>query len=57
LWAAGLVGGDHLTVENGVVDIELACNLIAERVKTAQDIAVARNEPAPALFGAIAEFW
>ena len=46
---AGLVGRDHLTVDYRFVDIEQPANLVAERLETAQDVAVARDEAATAL--------
>jgi len=39
-WPAGLVGRDHLSVHNGIVDVELGRNLLAERVEAAQGVAV-----------------
>ena len=41
---AGLVGRDHLAVDYRFVDVERGRHLVAERLETAQDIAVARDE-------------
>jgi hypothetical protein len=49
LWSAGLVGGDYLAVDNGVVNVEGGRHIVAERLEAAQDIAVARDEAATAL--------
>jgi hypothetical protein len=43
LGSAGRIGRDHLAVENRLVDAELCCQLVAELVEAAQEIAVARN--------------
>jgi hypothetical protein len=49
LWSAGLIDHDHLAVDYGFVDAEHGRRLLAERLETAQDIAVARDEAATAL--------
>jgi hypothetical protein len=46
LRASCLVGRDHLAVEDGVVDIERRRQLIAERIKAGEPVAVARDEAA-----------
>jgi len=43
------MGFDHLAVDYRVVDVEHSCHLRAERLETAQDVAVARDEAATAL--------
>jgi hypothetical protein len=48
LWSTGLVGRDHLAVDYRFVDIEQPASLVGERLETAQDIAVVRNEAATA---------
>ena len=49
LWSTGLVGRDHLAVDYRFVDVERGRHPVAERLETAQDIAVARNDTAAAL--------
>ena len=43
------MGFDHLAVDYRVVDVEHSCHLRAERLETAQDVAVARDDAATAL--------
>ena len=40
LRATGLVGRDHFPVENGVIDLELRRDLVAELIEAAQVVAV-----------------
>ena len=49
LWSTSLVDRDHLAVDYGLVDIEDGSDLLAERLETAQDVAVARDDAATAL--------
>ena len=48
-WTPGLVGRYHLSVHDGVVDVELGRQLSAEFAKPAQGIVIARDEAAVAL--------
>jgi hypothetical protein len=49
LGSATLVGRDYLAIDDGFVDIKQPANLVGERLETAQDIAVARDEAATAM--------
>ena len=49
LWSTSLVDRDHLAVDYGLVDVEDGSDLLAERLETAQDVAVARDDAATAL--------
>jgi len=49
LGSAGRIGRDHLAVENCLVEIEQGRQLVAELVKAAHQIAVARDETAAPL--------
>src|SRR6516164_10270680 len=55
--SAGLVSHDHLAVDYRVVDVEHSCHLRAERLETAQDVAVARDEAATALLDVAQRTW
>ena len=46
---AGLIGRDHLTVENGIVDRECRRNLLGECVEPGHDIVVAQDQTVAAL--------
>ena len=51
------MGFDHLAVDYRVVDVEHSCHLRAERLETAQDVAVARDEAATALLDVAQRTW
>jgi len=46
---AGLIDRYHLAVDDGLVDVERGRRLVGERLETAQDVALARDEAATAL--------
>ena len=53
--AAGLIGRDHLAVEDGVIDPQLGRHLAAELIEPAQDVAPPRDEAAAAPLLDVAE--